>query len=61
MDIFKQRRFWVAVIPVGVMVANAFGVPITEGALSEVADKAVVGVMAVLSLWSYFAPKPPTA
>lgn len=59
MDIFKQRRFWVALLPVAVMTANAFGVPLTEEVLSSVGDKVLAAVMAGLSLWSYFAPKPP--
>lgn len=59
MDIFKQRRFWVALLPVAVMTLGAFGVPVTEEMLSGTADKVLVGVTSLLSLWSYFAPKPP--
>lgn len=60
MDIFKQRRFWVAVLPVVVLVANGFGIPLTEGTLSDVGDKLLTGVMSMLSLWSLFQPKKPT-
>lgn len=58
MDIFKQRRFWAALIPAAVIVSGAFGVPITEDMLNTTADKVVVAVSGLLSLWSYFAPKP---
>lgn len=58
MDIFKQRRFWAALIPAAVMVSGAFGVPLTEDILNSTADQVVAGVSAVLSLWSLFAPKP---
>ena len=34
MDIFSQRRFWVAALPVIVLVANSFGVPLTEDVLN---------------------------
>jgi hypothetical protein len=57
MDIFKQRRFWVAALPVVVLTANAFGVPLTEGMLADTGDKLVTAAMGVLSLWSYFQPK----
>jgi len=56
-DIFKQRRFWVAALPVVVLVANAFGVPLTEDVLTSVGDKVLVSVTSLLSLWSLFAPK----
>ncbi|HLE80909.1 MAG TPA: hypothetical protein VJA25_06425 [Dehalococcoidia bacterium] len=59
MDIFTQRRFWIALIPAAVLVGNAFGVPLTEDALTSVTDKVIVGVMGLLSLWSYFQPKRP--
>ena len=58
MDIFKQRRFWVAALPVAVLTANAFGVPLTEGMLVDTGDKLLTAVMGILSLWSYFQPKP---
>lgn len=59
MDIFKQRRFWVALLPAAVMAANAFGVPVTEDVLTGTGDQVLAGVMSLLALWSYFAPKPP--
>lgn len=61
MDILKQRRFWVALMPVLVMVGNAAGVEITEDVLAQTGDKVVAAGMALLSLWSYFQPKPPAA
>jgi len=59
MDIFLQRRFWIAVVPVAIMVANALGVPITEELLASTGDKVVTGAMGLVALWSYFQPKPP--
>lgn len=58
MGIFKERRFWAALIPVVVMVAGAAGVPVAEDALAETGDKVVAASSAVLALWSLFFPKP---
>lgn len=59
MDLLTQRRLWIAALPCLVIIANAAGVPITEEILADVGDKVLAGAMGVLSLWSYFAPKPP--
>ena len=59
MDIFMQRRFWVAALPAITIALSAFGVPVTEDMLTATADKVLVAVMGLVSLWSYFAPKPP--
>lgn len=56
-ELLKQRRIWVAIIPVVVMVANALGVEITEALLTDTADKILAAVMSGLSIWSYFRPK----
>lgn len=56
-ELLKQRRIWVAGIPIAVMVSNALGIPITEDLLTNTGDKAVTGIMAVLALLSYFKPK----
>lgn len=58
MELLKQRRFWVALTPVLVMAANAAGIEITDTMLQETGDKIVVAAMSLLSLWSYFQPKP---
>lgn len=57
MGIFKERRFWAALIPVVVMVAGAAGVPVTDEVLADTGDKVVAGSSAVLALWSLFFPK----
>lgn len=59
MDIFFQRRFWIAALPAIVMVGQALGVPLTEDALTTVGDKVLAAAQGVLALWSLFAPKAP--
>lgn len=51
-----QRRFWIAVAPAAIIVANAMGVPITAELLQGTADKVLTGAMAVASLFSLFVP-----
>jgi uncharacterized membrane protein len=58
MDLMTQRRLWVAILPAAVIIANAFGVPLTEGMLADTGDKLVTAAMSFLALWSYFQPKP---
>ena len=57
MNIFLQRRFWVAAIPAIVIAANALGFPITEDLLTSTGDQVIVSVTAVLGLLSYLFPK----
>jgi uncharacterized membrane protein len=57
MEIFQQRRFWVAVIPAAVLAANAFGVPLTAETLNSTGDLVVTAAMSALSLLSLFKPK----
>jgi len=57
MDIFMQRRFWIAALPAIVMVGQAFGIPLTDDVLTTVGDKVLAAVQGVLALWSLFAPK----
>jgi hypothetical protein len=61
MDIFLQRRFWAAIIPPAVLVAGAFGIPITEELLTGTLEKLVALAPSVLALWSLLQPKPPAA
>lgn len=56
-ELLKQRRLWVAALPVVVMIANAVGVQVTESMLTDTADKVLAGVMAALALWSFVHPK----
>ncbi len=56
-ELISQRRIWVALIPASVMVAQVFGVEITEDVLTNTFDKVLAGGMSALALWSYFAPK----
>lgn len=56
-ELLKQRRIWVALIPATVMVANALGVQITDTMLTDTADKVLVAVTSLLALWSYFHPR----
>jgi uncharacterized membrane protein len=56
-ELLKQRRIWVALIPVAVMVSNALGFAITEGVLTDTVDKVLAAVMAFLAVWSYYRPK----
>lgn len=56
-DVFLNRRGWVAIVPTVVIVANFFGVPLTEDILTTTGDKVVVGIMSALSLLSLFRPK----
>jgi hypothetical protein len=56
-DLFKQRRFWAAVVPVVTMVAGAFGVPIADEVLTGTGDKVIVAFTSLLAAWSLFFPK----
>ena len=56
-ELLKQRRIWVALIPVVVMVSNALGVGVTEGMLTDTLDKVLAAVMSGLAIWSYARPK----
>lgn len=55
--LLKERRLWIAALPVVVMFANAAGVPLTEEMLTDTGDKVLAAVASVLALWSWFAPK----
>lgn len=56
-ELLKQRRIWVAGIPIAVMISNALGIPLTEDLLTTTGDQVMTGVMALLALISYFKPK----
>lgn len=56
-ELLKQRRIWVASIPIAVMISNALGIPLTEDLLTTTGDQVMTGVMALLALISYFKPK----
>lgn len=55
--LLKERRLWIAALPVVVMVANALGVPLTAEMLTDTGDKVLAAVASVLALWSWFKPK----
>ena len=56
--LLKERRLWIAFMPVVVIVCNAFGIQLTQEVLETTGDKLVAAVTSLLALWSWFAPKP---
>lgn len=57
-DLFINRRGWVALLPGLVVVSQLFGVEITEDVLESTGDKVLAAATAVLALWSLYFPRP---
>lgn len=57
MDVFVNRRGWVAMLPAIVMVSGLFGIEVTEEMLATVGDKILAAVMSGLALWSLYRPR----
>lgn len=56
-DLFINRRGWVAIIPAAVIVSQLFGVEVSADLLESTGDKIVAAIMGVLSLASLYWPR----
>ena len=55
--LFTNRRGAIVLIPVIVLIGDLIGIPISDAMLNDGYDKAMVGIMSLLSAWSLFQPK----
>lgn len=56
-DLFVNRRGWVALVPGIAVVSKLFGVEVSEDLLTSTGDQVLAAVMAILALWSLYRPK----
>ena len=55
-ELFINRRGWVALLPAIVMASGLAGIPVTEEMLTTLGDQVLAAVMSGLALWSLYRP-----